>query len=59
MVVALGALPPKQRAVLVLRYWLDLSPDEIATTLDLPLGTVKSAGSRGLASLARTLGDPS
>lgn len=43
----------------MLRYWLDLSPDEIATTLDLPVGAVKSAGSRGLASMSRTLGDPS
>lgn len=58
VVLALSALPAKQRAVLVLRYWLDLSPEEIASTLDLPLGTVKSAGSRGLASLGRTLGGP-
>jgi RNA polymerase sigma-70 factor (sigma-E family) len=58
VVVALGQLPAKQRAVLVLRYWLDLSPEEIARTLEIPLGTVKSAGSRGMASLARTLGDP-
>lgn len=43
---ALGALPPKQRAVLVLRYFEGLSEDEIATLLRCSPGTVKSRSSR-------------
>lgn len=39
---ALGALPPKQRAVVAMRYYLDLSEDEIAQQLAVPSGTVKS-----------------
>jgi len=35
-------LTPDQRAVIVLRYWRDLPQEEIARTLDIPLGTVKS-----------------
>ena len=38
----LRAMSADQRAVLVLRYWRDLSLEEIAYRLDLPLGTVKS-----------------
>lgn len=39
---ALARLSPKLRAVLVLRFFLDLSYAEIAQVLDVPLGTVKS-----------------
>jgi RNA polymerase sigma-70 factor (ECF subfamily) len=39
---ALATLPTDQRAVVVLRYWRDLSLEEISDRLDLPLGTVKS-----------------
>ena len=39
---ALAALPPEQRVVLVLRFWRDLSLQEIAERLRLPVGTVKS-----------------
>jgi RNA polymerase sigma-70 factor, ECF subfamily len=45
---ALAELPPPQRAVLVLRYFEDLSEAEIAATLNYPLGTVKSHAARGL-----------
>jgi len=38
----MGALDEKRRAVLVLRYYDDLSYDEIARVLNIPLGTVKS-----------------
>jgi RNA polymerase sigma-70 factor (ECF subfamily) len=44
----LTTLPESQRAALVLRYQEDLSPDEIAATLDAPLATVKSHLQRGL-----------
>jgi RNA polymerase sigma-70 factor (sigma-E family) len=49
-------LPPQQRAVLVLRYWEQLSEAETATALGWPQGTVKSAASRGLRRL-RELAD--
>ena len=52
---ALAALPPRQRAVLVLRYFLDLPESEVAAALGCSLGTVKSTASRGLARLEQTL----
>jgi RNA polymerase sigma factor (sigma-70 family) len=48
---ALGALPARQRAVVVLRYCEDLSEQEVATLLRCPVGTVKSQAARGLARL--------
>jgi RNA polymerase sigma-70 factor (ECF subfamily) len=44
----LTTLPEPQRAALVLRYQEDLTPEEIAETLDAPLATVKSNLQRGL-----------
>ncbi|HVZ83495.1 MAG TPA: sigma-70 family RNA polymerase sigma factor [Terracidiphilus sp.] len=44
----LATLPEPQRAALVLRYQEDLTPEEIARTLDSPLATVKSHLQRGL-----------
>ncbi|MGA7339098.1 MAG: sigma-70 family RNA polymerase sigma factor [Terracidiphilus sp.] len=43
-----ATLPAPQRAALVLRYQEDLTPEEIAATLDAPLATVKSNLQRGL-----------
>jgi RNA polymerase sigma factor (sigma-70 family) len=54
---AVRALPDRQRDVLVLRYWLDLSESEIAATLGIAGGTVKTHVSRGLDALARKLED--
>ncbi len=51
------ALPSRQADVLVLRYWLDLSEAEIARTLRIAPGTVKSHSHRGLKKLAERLGD--
>ena len=52
---ALAGLPPRQRAVLVLRYFLDLPEAEVAAALQCSLGTVKSTASRGLARLEQSL----
>ncbi|GAA2156878.1 SigE family RNA polymerase sigma factor [Actinomadura napierensis] len=47
----LRALPAKQRAVVVLRYWCDLGEQEIAETLGISRGTVKSHTARAMAAL--------
>ena len=52
---AVASLPHRQRAVLVLHYYLDLPLDEVADILDLPEGTVKSLAHRGTKSLRRKL----
>ncbi|MFJ3906586.1 SigE family RNA polymerase sigma factor [Streptomyces sp. NPDC090025] len=48
---ALAELPARQRAVMVLRYWEDLSEPDIAAVLGCSLGTVKTHARRGLAAL--------
>jgi RNA polymerase sigma factor (sigma-70 family) len=54
---ALGALKAKQRAAVVLRYYLDLTTREIADTLRVRPGTAKSLVHRGLEQLRKDLGD--
>ncbi|HEV7171926.1 SigE family RNA polymerase sigma factor [Pedococcus sp.] len=51
MVMALGRLPQRQREVLTMRYYLDLSEAEIADALGISAGSVKAHAHRGLASL--------
>lgn len=53
---ALAVLDRRQRAVLVLRYWDDLSEAEIAQVLGCPVGTVKSTAARGLERLRCLMG---
>ncbi|MFT4294419.1 MAG: SigE family RNA polymerase sigma factor [Micropruina sp.] len=53
----LESLPPQQRRVIVLRYYNDLSEADTADCLGISVGAVKSAASRGLATL-RTLYTP-
>lgn len=55
---ALAALPTRQREVLVLRYYLDQSEREIAETLGISQGAVKSHASRGAAALRTSLEKP-
>ncbi|MEU4149459.1 SigE family RNA polymerase sigma factor [Streptomyces sp. NPDC026659] len=52
---ALARLTERQREVLVLRYWSDLSEAQIAGTLGVSRGTVKSTASRALATLEKLL----
>ncbi|GHA75852.1 RNA polymerase subunit sigma-24 [Streptomyces thermoviolaceus subsp. thermoviolaceus] len=55
VVSALRTLPTRQHQVLVLRYWLDLSEAEIARTMGISQGAVKSHASRGMAKLSSIL----
>ena len=52
---ALRALPPRQRAVIVLRFFEDLTEAESAAALGCSVGTVKSQAARGLARLRASL----
>ena len=52
----LGGLAPRERAVVVLRYYCDQSEQEAAATLGVPVGTVKSTCSRALARLRVQVG---
>ncbi len=51
LLAALRQLPPRQRAVVVLRYWEDLTDAQIAASLGCSPGTVRSQLSRALAKL--------
>jgi RNA polymerase sigma-70 factor (sigma-E family) len=55
LIDALGTLPPRQRAVLVLRYFEDLTEAQVAELLGCSLGTVKSTASRALTRLQTTM----
>lgn len=55
LIDALDQLPAKQKTVLVLRFYADMSEKEIADTLGIRPGTVKSTTSRGLARLRKAL----
>jgi RNA polymerase sigma-70 factor (sigma-E family) len=55
---ALASVPPRQRAVLVLRFYSDLTVDQTADALGCSAGTVKSQTSRGLSALRHALENP-
>ncbi len=54
---ALRSLPPKPRAMVILRYWEDLSVEQTAAVLGCSEGNVKSQCSRSLEKLRTLLGD--
>jgi RNA polymerase sigma-70 factor (sigma-E family) len=53
---ALATLPPRARAVVVLRYWEDLSVDQVSEVLRCSAGNVKSQSARALQRLREVLG---
>jgi RNA polymerase sigma-70 factor (sigma-E family) len=55
VIKALGELPTRQREALVLRYYADLSEAEIASTMGISRGAVKSHTARGMAALRSVL----
>ncbi|MEU4219362.1 SigE family RNA polymerase sigma factor [Actinoplanes sp. NPDC026623] len=55
VLAALRALPPRQRAAVVLRYWEDRSTEETAEALGVAAGTVKSQCAKALATLRGSL----
>jgi RNA polymerase sigma-70 factor (sigma-E family) len=56
---AVAALPPRQRAALVLRFYCDLNVDQTAHSLGCSPGTVKSQTAKALGSLRRVMGPAS
>jgi RNA polymerase sigma-70 factor (sigma-E family) len=55
VLAALRRLPARQREALVLRFYLDLSEPQVAATMGISQGTVKSTTSRALTALGRLL----
>jgi RNA polymerase sigma-70 factor (sigma-E family) len=53
LIAALSALSPRARAVIVLRYYCDLSEDQVADALGCSVGTVKTTTWRALATLRK------
>jgi len=54
---ALAALPPRSRAVVVLRYWADLSVEQVAEVMGCSAGNVKGLSARALDKLRLVLGE--
>lgn len=57
VLAALKRLAPRQREVLVLRYWSELSETQMADVLGLSRGTIKSTASRALDALEKIMKD--
>jgi RNA polymerase sigma factor (sigma-70 family) len=55
VLAALHTLPARQREALVLRYYLELGDAEIAASMGIREGSVRSAVHRGLATLERRM----
>jgi RNA polymerase sigma-70 factor (sigma-E family) len=59
VLAALWRLPVRQREVIVLRYWSELTEPQVAAALGISLGAVKSMASRGRDAIAASLGGAS
>jgi RNA polymerase sigma-70 factor (sigma-E family) len=57
VLAAVSALPLRQRACVVMRHWMRMTESEIADTLELSIGSVRTHVRRGTASLRNSLGD--
>ncbi len=57
VLAAVSSLPLRQRACVVMRYWMRMTETEIAATLELSVGSVRTHVKRGTETLKRTLGD--
>jgi RNA polymerase sigma-70 factor (sigma-E family) len=57
IMAALAALPPRARAIVVLRYWSDLSVEQVADLMGCSQGNVKSQSARALKRLRLLLGE--
>lgn len=57
VLTAVSSLPLRQRACVVMRYWMRMTEGEIAETLELSIGSVRTHVTRGTETLKRTLGD--
>ena len=55
VLAAIRRLPDRQREALVLRYYYDMTEDQVAEAMQVSRGTVKSATSRAIAAVGRTL----
>ncbi len=58
LIKAMKGLQRRQREVLVLRYFADMTEAQVAETLGISLGSVKAYGSRGIAALRVAMGTP-
>ncbi|MGV4986240.1 SigE family RNA polymerase sigma factor [Streptomyces sp. NPDC001709] len=58
LIKAMKGLQRRQREVLVLRYFADMTEAQVAATLGISLGSVKAYGSRGIAALRVSMGTP-
>ncbi|MET9441989.1 SigE family RNA polymerase sigma factor [Streptomyces sp. NPDC006610] len=58
LIKAMKGLQRRQREVLVLRYFADMTEAQVAETLGISLGSVKAYGSRGIAALRVAMGAP-
>jgi RNA polymerase sigma-70 factor (sigma-E family) len=56
VIAALWRLPTRQREVIVLRYWSEMTEPQVATALGISVGAVKSMASRGRDAIAASLG---
>lgn len=59
LILALRGLQRRQREVLVLRYFSDMTEAQVADALGISVGSVKAYGSRGLAALRASMESPS
>jgi RNA polymerase sigma-70 factor (sigma-E family) len=58
LIAALASLSARQRRIVVLRYWLGLTSEEVAADLQITAGAVRNQAAKGLANLRNQLNQP-